>query len=215
MEYFGTLTATQGASTKQVSLSWSLPVPGATQVIVQRSPFGSYAWTNLTTITNLATLTYLDTAPEVGQFSYRLAVTTTQGGVDNAGTTVYSNQVDVTTAGTVSVVLTATAAPETGQGSNGVSRVTLAWTIESGSINTDEIESEVQLSLNAGTVWRAIGHTNIFMADSFLHDLPTGLGSVSFRIAVLTPPGSVSKTQATNQLQTPITTYSNTVTLSI
>lgn len=209
MENFLTLTGTVSGS--DVVLSWTLPVAGATAVQVQRTPYGSNAWANIGASLATTTLTYTDSAPETGQYAYRLAVTTTLGGVDNAGTLVYSNVfLASNTAATGAITLTGSVASNVADpvGPANYSRVALSWTIDDGGANDDALKVEIQRSLNSGTTWRHAGNQNTFGATSFSEMLPTGIGSVQYRVVASLP-------QEADQLNTPKTSTSNVVTLTV
>lgn len=210
MDAFFSLVATVSGS--NIVLSWTLPVAGATAVQVQRASFGSTDWANIGASLAISTLTYTDSAPEAGDYSYRLAVTTTLGGVDKAGTLVYSNAVNASNLATTGVVvLSGSAGPGpqvAGATSRGYTRVSLTWTVDNSGVNDDTISDEVQRSLDGGVHWRHAGESDEFGPNAFAEEIPTGTGSVQYRVLVSLPNDN-------GQLRTPTISTSNVLTFTV
>lgn len=194
-----------------VTLTWTLTnVAGVTSVQLQRAPFGSANWANVGASIAPATLTTTDTTPEPGDFAYRLAISTNAGGVSGANTTVYSNEVNITTLATLGAVVLTGSATTSAQGlTRGYTQVNLSWVIGAGDINTDAITVVIQRSLNGGVTFvTAVSQLDEFENYSFSEQLPTGSGSIQYRLIASLP-------NSGGQLNTPISSTSNVVTLSI
>src|ERR1044071_5637422 len=197
------------ASGGNVVLTWVLPLNqlvGITQIAIQRANFGDTAFTQIGTSSD-TTGTFTDTAPEAGEYSYRLAVTVTRGGVDNAGTVEYSNQVDLST--NDSLVLSATTSTPTGPNSGPANQtlVTFSWALGDAGANDDVESLEVQVSLNGGP-YRHLKTLNQFQAATFQEQFPNGLGSVSFKAIASLP-------SATPPYNAPVLVTSNVVTVTL
>lgn len=197
-----------------VVLSWSTfgPVGPVTAVAIQRSPFGSNAFVTIGTTSASLPGTFTDTAPGTGEYSYRLAVTVTQGGVDAAGTLLYSNTANISNAAVTGVVvLTGTVNVPSGpvSGPQGYRSISLTWTVDNSGANDDVISSEVQRSLDGGTHWRHAGEQDEFGPQAFTELLQAGTGSVSYRVLVSLPNANA------DQLNSPKISTSNVVTLTV
>jgi hypothetical protein len=207
MENFDTLSATVAGGT--VTLIWTNIQPGfpnVTAYAVQRTLFGrADGWVTLTSgLVPAASQTY-DDSPGVGDWTYRIAATVTQGGIDNAGTTVYSNNVNVTTeAATGEVTLTLSSAQSSDQPSYTV--VSLAWTIAGTAV--DVRSYEVQRTLDGGAHWRTIHIENEFGNLTFAESLATGTGVVFYRVIAHLP-------SATPPYQADVLSTSNSVTVTL
>lgn len=204
-------------SGSDVVLTWTLDalLRLATAVQVQRAFFGSANWSNIGASLTPATLTATDTAPEAGEYSYRLAITVTQGGVDNAGTLLYSNQVNISTLATTGAVTLSGSVNAHPTGPNAgpanYSLVSLSWTVDNAGANDDDVSAEIQRSLDAGVHWRHVVTENEFGPGAVTESIPTGTGSVQYRVLVSVPQG----TTAAGQLNAPEITTSNVVTLTV
>lgn len=207
MENFDTLAAVVAGGV--VTLTWTDIQPGfppVTAYAVQRTLFGrADGWTTLTSgLTPAVSQTYAD-SPGVGDWTYRIAATVTQGGVDNAGTTIYSNNVNVTTeAATGEVTLTLTSATSTDQPTYTV--VSLAWSIAGTAV--DVRSWEVQRTLDSGAHWRTIHIENEFENLTFEESLQAGTGVVFYRVIAHLP-------SATPPYQADVLSTSNSVTITL
>jgi len=192
-------------------LNWVLPLNqlvGITQIAIQRANFGDSTFTQIATVAaTLTTGSYTDTAPEAGEYSYRLAVTVTRGGVDNAGTVEYSNQVDLST--NTTLTLSATTSTPTGPNSGPANQtlVTFSWTLGDAAANDDVESIEIQGSLNGGP-YRHVKTLNQFQSTTFTEQFPNGLGSVSFKAIASLP-------SATPPYNAPVLVTSNVVTVTL
>lgn len=219
MENFTGLVALPVGS--NIVLTWPSfgSVGPVTQVAVQRSPASANVFVNIATGL-AATLpgTYTDVAPENGDWSYRLAVTVTQGGIDGAGTLLYSNEVNVSNlAATGVVTLSVSTNAPTGPvaGPAGYTNVKLTWTIDNIDSNDTPLFTQVQRSLNGGANWRTIGEVDIMNPfEGFQEQLQAGSGVIQYRLQSSLPT-SQDAPGVTPQLQTPRITTSNVVSVTI
>lgn len=198
MEYFSSLQASQVAGT--VTLTWAAnPVPGATAISLQRAPFGSTTFTTLQT--GLLAVTTATDVPGLGDWTYRLAVTTPLGGVDQLGTVVFSNYANVSTEAATGVI-TLTATTSAANDPVGYTNVILSWSDAS----TGGIDLVYQIQRQIGTgAFRTIEQIDA-RQGTYTEILPAGSGSYTYQILALVPPISVGKQQ--------ISTTSNTVTVT-
>ena len=194
---FNTLQATVSGTT--VTLTWTKNDPGfppITAFAVQRKLFGrgDANWTTLSSgISSSGTsFSYADAVGDVGDWAYRIVGTVTQGGVDAAGTSVYSNQVNVTTeAVTGEVTLSVGSKPSSGAGGGlpGYAEVDLAWTIAG--TNVDVKFFEVQRKLGSGS-YRSVAEVDEFeqtggQVISWNENLPYGTGPVTYKVIAHLP----------------------------
>jgi hypothetical protein len=209
MENFSTLTAS--VSGGNVFLSWTLAGDAAlaTSVALQKSEYGLNNWATVQTVTP-ATLTVTRT-PDPGQWAYRLAVTITRGGIDALGTTIYSNTVDVTVeaaTGVISLSGSVTSPGNTGvAGPAGFSVINLSWVFDDADTDEGVLKYEVQRSVDGGTTYRHAANTPEL---SWREELATGTGTVKYRVVA-----SLPNIGTGNQLNTPVLTTSNVVTLTV
>lgn len=207
MENFLTLAASVAGGT--VTLSWTLTGDAAlaTSVKVQRSEYGLSDFLTIATPA-VATLTVSD-APDAGQWAYRVQVTATQP--DGKTFTLNSNTVDITVEATTGViVLTGTATTPSNQdisGPTGFKLISLSWVFDDADTDEGVLKYVVQRSIDAGVTYRddvttqQLAHTE---------ELPTGTGSVKYRVQ-----GYLPNVGTGNQLNAPIVTTSNVVTLAV
>lgn len=209
MSNFNTLTVavvnTNSGTFPDVVLSWTMPrdIRDIVSAAVQKSPFGSVLWSTLTTLTNLATLTYTDfLGVHNGQFSYRLVMT------DSGGTEFLSNLVNIGgdggKTGTGGIVLTLVSAVTVTSPPG--KRVTLSWVIGDGVIDDDAVSVEIQRTID-GVNWRHAALINTFENTTYEEELPLGLGAVFYR-AVMNRPTTIAP------YNLPSPTLSGTVTIS-
>lgn len=191
-------------------LTWQLPfnqLVGVSSIAVQRANFGDADFTTIATVSTTTT-TYTDSAPEAGEYSYRLAVTVTQGGVDMAGTVVYSNQVNLSlnTALTLTVVTGNPGGPLSGPANE--TTITWGWTLGDAGANDDVQEVQLLVSINGGNYRVLRTRSSGLQTSGITLQLPTGMGSLNFKAQVSLP----SNTPPYNA---PVVVVSNVVSLTI
>lgn len=200
MEYFNTLVGSVNTSTDVVTLTWPLnQVPGATAIVLQRAPYGSGNFTTVGTGLLNATST-TDNPGGNGDYTYRLAVTTPLGSVDGLGTTVYSNNVNISTSNATGILtLSVTTTPSV---EAGFTRVTLSWA------DADIAGADLRFDLN-----RVIGSTIRFFERvagtqfTYTEELPTGSGPQTYQVVAVLPPEGIGSQR--------VITTSNNVTVTI
>ena len=129
--------------------------------------------------------------PGVGDWSYRLKLTVTQGGVDGAGTAVYSNEVNVTTevsgGGAVHLALGSQAPSGAGGGLPGHTQVILGFDITGSAVDVRFFE--VQRSLNSGA-YHSVAEIDEFEVSNqgtWSEVLPAGIGTVTYKVIAHLP----------------------------
>jgi hypothetical protein len=171
-----------------VTLTWSSNVPGfppATSYSVQRKQFGyGNPWTTIQSGISATGINFTATdTPAVGDWSYQVIATVTQGGVDALGTSFNSQEVNVTTeAATGEVTLVLGSAPALSPA--GYTKVQLGWYIAGTAV--DVRFYEVQLSVNGGT-YRTVGQIDEFENLHWEEVYPGGLGALSFKVIAHLP----------------------------
>lgn len=171
MENVINLSATVSGGT--VTLVWSslaLNMPPITNWALQRSLFGrggDNAWTTVAShaadVPLAASYTSTD-SPGTGDWTYRIAFTVTQGGIDASGTLEYSNNVNVTTEATTGAV-TLTLASTASADQPSYTQVDLSWTIAGTAV--DVRRYEVQQTLDSGVHWKTIHTQDEFSSLAF------------------------------------------------
>lgn len=192
-----------------VTLTWSSNVPGfppATAYAVQRKQFGyGNPWTTITSgISATGTsFSYADT-PAVGDWSYQVIATVTQGGVDALGTSFNSQEVNVTTEATTGeVTLVLGSAPAASPA--GYTKVQLGWYIAGTAV--DVRSYEVWLKVASGN-YRQVGLLDEFENLHWEEVYPAGLGALTFKVIANLP-------SATPPYQASVQSVSNEVTVTI
>ncbi len=203
MDAFGLLSATVSGGV--VSLTWTTNQPNFgpfTAFAVQRKAFGYGDETFVTVSGGLApTVATATDSPGTGDWTYRIAGTLVQGGVDGLGTPVYSNNVNVTTeAVTGAVTLTLKSEPSSDQPT--YTEVDLSWTIAGTGV--DVRRYEVQSTFDGGAHWKTIHTQDEFSSLAFSLQLPPGLGAVFFRVIAdlpsATPPNNADVQSISNSV---------------
>lgn len=196
IEIFNTLQATVSGTT--VTLTWTNKDPGfppVTAFAVQRKLFGrgDDSWSTLASgLAPNASSSYADAVGDVGDWAYRIVATVTQGGVDAAGTSLFSNQVNVTTEATTGeVTLSVGSKPSSGAGGGlpGYAEVDLAWTIAG--TNVDVKFFEVQRKLGSGS-YRSVAEIDEFeqtggQVISWNENIPYGTGPITYKVIAHLP----------------------------
>jgi hypothetical protein len=220
IEIFNTLVANVSGST--VALSWTNVDPGfppITAFAVQRKYFGAGddGWSTIASAIAPTSPQTLNDTPGLGDWAYRVVATVTRGGVDAAGTSIYSNQVNVTTeaaTGEVTVALGSKPASGIGGGLPGFTQVILGWTL-AGLVPTDVRSFEIRRSINS-SAFRSIAFINEFeqgasgASATWSEDLPPGIGTLSYVVVAHCPPQS-----STGQLNQDFLSTSNTVSITL
>jgi hypothetical protein len=219
MENFSTLSAS--VSGGNVLLTWTFPGEAVltTSFVVQRADFGTNDYVTQAAsadpidppVTAGAEYIYPDNAPEQGQYSYRVVATVTQP--DLKTYTLTSNVVDVTVSATSGVVVlsgsVATPNATDISGPRNYSKVSLSWVVDNAGLNDDVLKFEVLRYISGVNVatFRTVATTSQLTHDELL---PTGTGQVEYAIKAYLPNVGTG-----NQLNTPIVTTSNVVTLTV
>jgi hypothetical protein len=217
IEIWNTLQATVSGST--VNLTWTNKDPGfppVTAFAVQRKLFGrgDDAWVTVSSgispVSSTGAFAYSE-APGLNDWAYRVVATVTQGGVDLAGTSLFSNQVNVTTEATTGeVTLAVGSKPSSGAGGGlpGYVEIDLGFNIAGSAVD-----------VKLWTVWRAmgsgafrpVGHLDEFEQGGSVawnENIPYGSGSVSYYVVAHLP-------SATPPYNASVLSQSNTVTLTV
>ncbi len=194
IEIFNTLQASVSGTT--VTLTWTKNDPGfppVTAFAVQRKLFGrgDDAWVTLTSgLTPAASQSYVDATGVVQDWAYRIVGTVTQGGVDLAGTSIYSNQVNVTTESTTGeVTLAVGSSPASGVGGGlpNYTNVVLGWNIAG---NAVDVKSwEIQRALGSGP-YRSVAELDEFEQEgacTWNENLPNGSGVINYKVIAHLP----------------------------
>lgn len=210
IEIWNTLLATVSGTT--VTLTWSKNDPGfppVTAFAVQRKLFGrgDDNWTTLSSgISATGTsFSYADAVGAVGDWAYRVVATVTQGGVDALGTSIYSNQVNVTTeAATGEVTLTLVQSIPRGQPT--YTQIDLSWTIAGTAV--DVRHYQVQVTTDSGAHWRDVGELDEFEGTTFTQLIPNGTGLYFWRVIAHLP-------SATPPYNADVLSTSNSVTATV
>lgn len=194
IEIFNTLQASVSGTT--VTLTWTKNDPGfppVTAYAVQRKLFGrgDDNWSTLSSgISPASSNSYTDAIGAVGDWAYRIVATVTQGGVDAAGTSIYSNQVNVTTestTGEVSLSVGSRAASGAGGGLPNYTEVVLSWNIAGTAV--DVKFWEIQRSLGSGP-YRSVAEIDEFEQEgvcTWSENLPNGTGTVNYKVVAHLP----------------------------
>lgn len=209
IEIFNTLLAT--VSGTNVTLTWTKNDPGfppATAFAVQRKLFGrgDDSWTTLAS--NLppnASNSYTDAVGVVGDWAYRIVATVTQGGVDALGTSLFSNQVNVTTEATTGEV-TLTLVQSTPQGQPNFTQIDLSWVIAGTAV--DVRFYEVQRTTDGGAHWRSVHENDEFEGTAWTELIPNGTGVYFWRVIAHLP-------SATPPYNADVLSTSNSVTATV
>jgi len=195
IELFNTLQASVSGTT--VTLTWTKIDPGfppVTAFAVQRKLFGrgDDNWSTLSSgISATGTsFTYSDAIGAVGDWAYRIVATVTQGGVDLAGTSIYSNQVNVTTESTTGEV-TLSVGSQTPSGAGGgvqnYVQTVLGFNIAGNAV--DVKLWEIQRAMGAGP-YRSVAEIDEFEQEGVVNWselLPLGSGVINYKVIAHLP----------------------------
>lgn len=194
IEIFNTLAASVSGTT--VNLSWTKndpSFPPVTAFAVQRKLFGrgDDNWTTLASgLAPNASNVYTDAIGAVGDWAYRIVATVTQGGVDLAGTSIFSNQVNVTTEATTGeVTLSVGSAPASGVGGGlpNYTNIVLGFNIAGNAV--DVKLWEIQRALGSGP-YRSVAEIDEFEQEgsvSWNENLPNGSGVINYKVVAHLP----------------------------
>ena len=216
IEIWNTLQAS--VSSTNVTLTWTKNDPGfppVTAFAVQRKLFGrgDDSWTTLSSGISASgtSFSYTDAVGAVGDWAYRVVATVTQGGVDLAGTSIYSNQVNVTTESTTGeVTLSVGSRPASGAGGGlpNYTEVVLGWNIAG---NAVDVKSwEIQRAMGSGP-FRSVAELDEFEQEgvcNWSENLPNGSGTISYKVIAHLP-------SATPPYQADVLSTSNTGSVTI
>lgn len=181
-------TVSSGTVTVTVNEARTPGFPPTTSFQLQRKPFGygQDQWANVgasqATVAGTLLYTFTD-APGVGDWSYRIQATVTQGGVDNAGTQLSSIEVNVTTepaTGQVTLVLGSQPAGDP----VGYTLIKLGWYITP--LTVDVLRYEVQRSVNGGP-FRTAGSVDETNTPAFQEVVPNGSGLYAYQVVAHLP----------------------------
>lgn len=181
-------TVSSGTVTVTVNEAKTPGFPAVTSFQLQRKPFGygQDQWANVgaaqSAVAGQLTYTFTD-VPGVGDWSYRLQATVTQGGVDNAGTQLSSIEVNITTepaTGQVTLVLGSQPAGDP----VGYTRIKLGWYITP--LTVDVLRYVVQRSLNGGP-FRDAASFDETAAPAFEENLANGSGTITYQVVAHLP----------------------------
>lgn len=181
-----------------VNLAWDTSftqsLPPITAAQIQSKPFGrgDDAWINVGGNSLLVwTLGGAAVTPGLGDWTYRLKLTVTQGGVDNAGTAIYSNSVNVTTeatnGGAVHLALGSRAASGIGGGLPGHTEVILGFDITGSAVDVRFFE--VLRSLGTGDYHQValLDEFEVSNQGTWSEVLPPGIGQVTYKVVAHLP----------------------------
>jgi len=216
IEIWNTLQASVSSTT--VTLTWTKNDPGfppVTAFAVQRKLFGrgDDSWTTLSSGISASgtSFSYTDAVGAVGDWAYRVVATVTQGGVDLAGTSIYSNQVNVTTESTTGEVTLSVGSRDSsgaGGGLPGYKEVVLAWNIAG---NAVDVKSwEIQRAMGSGP-FRSVAELDEFEQEgvcNWSENLPAGSGVINYKVIAHLP-------SATPPYQADVLSTSNTGSVTI
>lgn len=214
IEIFNTLVVSSISGTT-VNLAWTKNDPGfppVTAFAVQRKLFGrgDDSWTTLSSgISATGTaFTYSDAVGVVGDWSYRIVATVTQGGVDAAGTSLFSNQVNVTTEATTGEVTLSVGSRDSsgaGGGLPGYAEVVLGFTIAGTAVDVKFFE--IQRKIGSGS-FRSVSEIDEFeqtggQVINWSENIPRGTGVYTYRVIAhlpsATPPYNADVLSTSNE----------------